>query len=248
LILFLFPHQDDEFFIAPKIVDNIESSVCFFLTKGDFYGADPVVRNKESLSVLTKLGLSPKNVFFLCETVPITDTFLSENLEKVFESILREIKNMDITEVYTTAFEGGHPDHDASAILASALGLIKNAKVFQYFLYNALNRKEPFFNVMKPITRDCLTREKIPLEFSLKKTFLFLKYKSQSKTWIGLGSFVIYYFLFKRFYYIQELNISILKERPHMGKLYYEARGWKEFEKFQIDVSSFVEKNFKGLR
>lgn len=246
--LFLFPHQDDELFIAPLIEGAPESSLCCFLTKGDFYGSSSKVRNAESHLVLSKLGVPSSNIFFFSELHPVSDTFLAENLEQVFEFILKLISKFDITEIYTTAYEGGHPDHDASAFLGAAIGKRINAKVWQYFLYNSFQRKKPFFNVMCPLDETGLIRKKISSKFVRKNSFLFFYYKSQIKTWLALGPFLLYFFLIRRIFYIQEFRRATCRERPHEGILYYESRGWKKFEQFQMLISPFAEKNIEGTK
>jgi hypothetical protein len=58
-----------------------------------------------------------------------------------------------------------------------------------------------------------------------------LNYRSQAKSWLGLYPFVLWHYLFKGWQSLQQASIIRLMERPHPGQLYYEFRGFSEWEK-----------------
>ena len=65
--IFLFAHQDDEFGIFQKILDELEAGnlvCCAYLTNGALGPDLANRRNRESLTVLLKLGVDVKNIFF----------------------------------------------------------------------------------------------------------------------------------------------------------------------------------------
>jgi len=64
--LFLFAHQDDEFGVFQKIMDEQRQGrhvYCAYLTDGAFAGQSSLRRNRESLTVLTKLGVQEEDIF-----------------------------------------------------------------------------------------------------------------------------------------------------------------------------------------
>ncbi|MDZ4726979.1 MAG: PIG-L family deacetylase [Leptospira sp.] len=237
--LFLFPHQDDEYFISPEILINPNNSLCIFLTKGDYYGSNTEIRNSESKKVLLSLGVSPENIIFLMDSLPIPDNNLINYLEEVYQGILKLIANKSIESIYTTAYEGGHPDHDAATGIAFVLSLTANCPAYQFFLYNAFNVTKPFFQVMKPLQDNKLEKLKIKFKDSVRVAFLFLNYKSQFKTWLGLGLFAIYHFFIQRHYYKQSISAHLFYNRPHTGELYYEMRNWMSYDSFKKVFESF---------
>ena len=237
--LFLFPHQDDEYFISPEILKNPNKSLCIFLTKGDYYGSNTEIRNSESKKVLLALGVLAENILFLMDSLPIPDNKLIYYLEEVNQGILKLIANKSIESIYTTAYEGGHPDHDAATGLSFVLSLTLKCPAYQFFLYNAFKVKKPFFQVMKPLQENNLEKLKINFKDSIRITFLFFKYRSQFKTWLGLGLFAIYHFFIQRHYYKQLVSPHLINKRPHTGELYYEMRNWMSYDQFKILLEDF---------
>ena len=114
--LFLFAHQDDEFGIFQKIVDELHAGshvCCAYLTQGGHSNSLAERRNLESLSVLSKLGVSNKDIFFAGDTLRIRDGKLLENLDLASSWIQSWWSNYpQIRSLYVPAWEGGHPDHD----------------------------------------------------------------------------------------------------------------------------------------
>ena len=73
---------------------------------------------------------------------------------------------------------------------------------------------------------------------------LLFNYTSQIKTWIGLYPFIIFHYLFKGFNFIEILNSNKIIQRPHMGNLLYERRGFCKFETLK-KRTSFLLNDFK---
>src|SRR5688572_141948 len=115
--LFIFAHQDDEVAIVPRIrreVENGSSVHCFFLTDGSANGASPERRNAESRGVLTSIGVAAENLHFLGSVHQTRDQHLEDSLEQSLQLILQTIGTQPVHRIYTLAWEGGHPDHDAA--------------------------------------------------------------------------------------------------------------------------------------
>jgi len=249
LKLFLFPHQDDEYFAIPSLLDDPTQSICIFLTKGSFYGSDSTQRNFESLSVLLKLNIPKENIIFLNEILNIEDTKLVFGQEEVLQWIVQKYTNdsgQALSSIYTTAFEGGHPDHDSAAMISMALGKILQIPVFYFFTYHSHPFLPYFFRVAKPF-KNLKTSELKIKSPNLKFTqyLLFLKYKSQWKTWIVLAPFLwVRYFLTRKYYLYSPTSIDFHLP-PHPEKLYYEFRNWMSFTFFTQTTKEF---QYKYLR
>jgi hypothetical protein len=237
--LFLFPHQDDEYFVWPLLKENPKDNICLYLTTGEFYGENCNTRNAESMNVLQSLGVPEENIFFQIQDLKILDTSLQIHITSVYFSILKALPGLVISEIYCPAFEGGHPDHDASAMLAFALGRKFKCPAYQFYLYQGNAYIRGFFNVMKPVPGDGVQIKNVSLGDGLRWAFLFRHYKSQRKTWVGLSLFVLFHFLIKRRIIIRKISSDLFSIRPNNGILYYEYRGWTTFQNFQSDTQSF---------
>ncbi len=231
IALFLFAHQDDEFGVFQKIVDEIADDrevYCAYITSGVFHGHSPEVRNLESIKVLTKLGVPRDNILFVGEKFSIPDRRLLDNLNKTKEWLVSWLsKNSEIVSIYLPAWEGGHPDHDSlhavGVVATKELNLIH--KVWQFPLYNGYKCKGQFFRVLFTLKNNGQVIEK-KISWSNRYRFLslILHYPSQLVTWIGLAPFVILHYLFSGTQSLQRVSVSQIQMRPHLGVLYYERR------------------------
>ncbi|MEP2944640.1 MAG: PIG-L family deacetylase [Lentilitoribacter sp.] len=244
--VFFFAHQDDEFGVFASIekhVKNNDEVLCYYITDGGAT-ATPEVRNQESLSVLTELGVEIKNIVFLGEELDFKDSQLHKSVQPLFDwltSFFHSTPNFDVC--YVPALEGGHPDHDVlHTMVVSALSddQIKS-HVLQYPLYNARNRPSPFFQVLTPIAENGPV-EIMKLTFSQKCRYLTycFRYRSQWKTWVGLTPFVFLHLFFRGKLSLQNTSVERLGKRPHPGTLYFEARNFLEWDEFENSITSII--------
>lgn len=242
--LFLFAHQDDEFGIFQKILDERQKGhrvCCAYLTDGVSNGVSSLRRNRESLSVLIQLGVQKQDVFFVGNELSIPDAGLPEHLE-IAASWIREWLTgfSQVSSMYIPAWEGGHHDHDAlhaiTVTLAEERGLLKY--VWQFSLYNGYGCVGPLFRVFVPLPRNGeIEKSSIPWLNRFKFLRYCLSYPSQAKTWIGLFPFVIFHYLVKGKQILQPVSIDRIQQRPHEGRLYYERRGFFTWEKMVIRLA-----------
>jgi LmbE family N-acetylglucosaminyl deacetylase len=250
IALFLFAHQDDEFGVYQKILDekNIGHRVCCaYLTDGASNEVPSKLRNLESLSVLHSLGVKESDIFFVGDELLISDSKLFENLNKASVWIRNWISlNPEISIIYVPAWEGGHHDHDVlHAITVSITEYLGNINmVKQFALYNNYKCPAPFFKVCSPLS---LNGKVESTYFSrgarLKFLFYCLSYRSQIKTWVGLLPFVIFHYLFCGKQLLQAVSLERTYQRPHDGKLYYEFRGFSKWEVVEKSLTSWREWN-----
>lgn len=244
--IFFFAHQDDEFAVFSEIENKVDLGYkvyCIYMTDGGARKAVPILRNKESISVLLRLGVEEKNILFTGEQLGIEDGKLPYCMKNAYQWIdLWISKHKKIDSIYVPAWEGGHQDHDAlHAIVVYCLAK-KNQedKVFQFSLYRAAKIKGPLFHAMSPLKENGKTIF-IPIIFKRRLAYvrLCLCYPSQIKTWLALFPFVAFRYLFSGVQALQKVNAERLKERPHQDDLYYEKRGffaWREMQLCLKDI------------
>jgi LmbE family N-acetylglucosaminyl deacetylase len=94
-VVFLLPHQDDEFAVFHLIEETVrrgDRAVCLFMTGGEQFGwQSPERRNAESLKILRRLGVAESDIHFVGTTTGLRDGVLYRKLEpalKAVESVL----------------------------------------------------------------------------------------------------------------------------------------------------------------
>lgn len=252
--LFLFAHQDDEFAIYQKIIEEQQMGnrvFCVYFTDGSFNGVVSERRNKESLSVLTQLGVCAQDVFFVGSEFAFRDGFLPDHLDSCAEWVLKWIMQFSsISNIYIPAWEGGHQDHDAlhAVVLTVSNSLGIEKKVQQFPLYHGAHCVNPFFKVFHPLMGNG------PVQYSrisLKNRFRFLKYclsyPSQKKTWMVLFPFVLKHYLFNGTQLLQSTSLKRILEPPHEGSLLYEKRKRYTWEQMKTSLDSLKYKETINL-
>jgi len=247
--LFLFAHQDDEFGVFQKIIDEQQKGhrvCCAYLTDGVFSGDSSQRRNRESISVLKQLGVQEQDVFFVGQALSIPDAGLDEHLEPAANWIREWLTGFSqVSSVYIPAWEGGHHDHDVlhaiTVTVTDNLRMIERVK--QFSLYNAYGCIGPLFRVCAPLPLNGEI-EKIRIPWRNRFNFLryCLSYPSQAKTWIGLFPFVLLHYLFNGNQLLQPVSVDRICHRPHDGKFYYEKRGFSTWEKMASRLSEWRKK------
>lgn len=234
--LFLFAHQDDEFGVFHMIDESRRQGrrvVCAYLTRG--VNGIASQRNRESLHVLGKQGVDTQDVAFAGDLLGIDDAKLHLSLDAAGAWIHEWISSYTtINRIYVTAWEGGHHDHDMlhglTACITHRLGLME--KVRQFALYNHERCPGPLFKVLSPL-KDNGPVDFYRIKFRKRLAYLglCLEYPSQRKTWIGLFPFVLLHYLLDGRQALQHISMERLGQRPHSGTLYYEQRGFFDWNR-----------------
>lgn len=245
--LFLFAHQDDEFGVFQKIMDEQRHGrrvFCAYLTDGVFEGESSARRNRESLAVLTKLGVIEEDILFVGNTLSIPDGSLPDHLKTASEWIIDWLVRYPLVEaIYLPAWEGGHHDHDAlhaiGVIVAEEAGLIKVVR--QFPLYNGYRCGGPLFRVLLPLPMNG-DIEVVKMSWANRLRFLrfCFSYPSQAITWVGLLPFVLLHYIFYGTQVLQTVSLERIGYRPHSGSLYYERRGFSTWEKMSNALAGWM--------
>ena len=244
--IFLFAHQDDETGTLQKILDEIQNGrkvLCVYLTNDVKNTEVTARRNRESVTVLTKLGIARDNIIFAGAELNIHDGDLLNHLAAArlwLEKFLS--RQQSISTIYLPAWEGGHHDHDA----LHALGITVAAharleeQTQQFPLYNAFNCFGPFFRVLLPLTANGpITSTKVSWSNRFRFLRYCLSYPSQATSWIGLFPFMFLHYIIWGVQFTQPVSITRIQQRPHSAPLYYERRNYCKYEylRQQIDAN-----------
>ncbi len=193
--LFVFAHQDDEVGAASRIAWERTRNAevwCVYLTDGA-RSTPAVVRDAESLAVLTRLGVVRSHVVAIGDAAGrIPDGELMTQLDRAGAALRLWIEQTGIVfdRLYTLDWEGGHPDHDAACAVALAVAPDAGIRdVFSFPMYNGFRRRRGWFRVASPVpapgTLDI--RRRMSFREALGIARCVFAYPSQRRTWLGLG-------------------------------------------------------------
>ena len=146
--LFLFAHNDDEFFVLPAIDAEIASGhrvVCVYTTDGTAHGKDPTIRLLESRAVLCSRGVKEEDIVPLGTQLGVSDGASFRSMAQLWEALLARSLDWRIANLYVLGWEGGHADHDAGHLLGVALAKLKGVDVYEFSLYNGYKTIGPLF-------------------------------------------------------------------------------------------------------
>ncbi len=247
--LFVLAHQDDECFLSTRIERELASGrgvFCAFLTDGAAKGVTSAVRDAESRRVLGRLGVPESNLLFLGSAHGIPDQGLPERLDAALQLLEAALAGHAVHRVYCFAYEGGHPDHDASHLVAVAFARRRHllARTWHTSAYNGHGTPGKLFRVQAPLrraVRHCQRR--LPAALAVRHAFLCFRYTSQWRTWLGLfPEFFVKRALLRR-ETLQGVDLPALRARPHPGPLFYERFFGFPWERFRAAAEPFLERH-----
>jgi LmbE family N-acetylglucosaminyl deacetylase len=242
--LFIFAHQDDEYAAAPWLREELRAGndlACVYLTDGGSRVA-PAIRDAESRGVLQSLGVADSSIAFLSsDGTRIKDGDLARQSTAGLEMLQRWIATSGFVpnRIYSHAYEGGHPDHDAAHLIAANIAAQYNAldDAWQFALYNAYRCPRPFFTTLRQLPSASPRRKAaMPLGTRFALSLLCWKYRSQRRTWLGLfpGAFLERVLLGRES--VVRFDIARSLQRPHAGELLYERLFATTYDEFARDV------------
>jgi LmbE family N-acetylglucosaminyl deacetylase len=134
--LFLFAHPDDEALIAGTMRMLLTQGAhvhAAWITSGDYFGGRDL-RERELSKAMNILGLGEERVRLL----RLPSLRLLRQLPRYSRLVSDLMEEVRPDTVFVTAYEGGHPDHDAVNFMASyALKRLSfKATLFEFPLYN----------------------------------------------------------------------------------------------------------------
>lgn len=235
-LIALLAHPDDEFAIFPWLRSAVEQGRqvhCVWLTDGGMGGQSVGRRQRESIQVLSRLGLDPARMHFVGEKFNIPDGGLYRRLGDVVVA-LKQCAYLDQdSELLIPAWEGGHHDHDAGHLVGLALGGRECRLMKQYSMYHGEGLNGPWFKVLSPLRQNgTVSSASTTLPERLGYVARCLQYPSQWKSFAGLLPFYFCRMLQADAFVLQPVDPRRTAMRPHPGALLYERRGGPSWEDF----------------
>jgi LmbE family N-acetylglucosaminyl deacetylase len=200
--VFIFAHCDDELFCLPLLLQKNSSNTIIFLTTTDMrLSATKVndVRRLEATKVCNYLSKFQDTRVIFFEREVFDGTIHLDFDRSRFDQLSQLVSSLEADELVSLCFEGGHQDHDSVEVITQIIAKNLNLKLSSYSGYRASKMSSKFFSVMKP-------HSPLPhrIEFNRLSTVivalrLMFIYKSQAKSWVGLGPPLLLKYTFFRF-------------------------------------------------
>jgi LmbE family N-acetylglucosaminyl deacetylase len=243
-VLFIFAHNDDEFFALPRIERELELGnrvICVYTTDGAAYGISPSKRLQESYAVLGPRGVQREDIIALGTELGVRDGLSFQHINRLWPELQTATRDLSISRVYAPSWEGGHVDHDVAHLLSVALSRAKGAALYEFALYHGHQVRPPFFKCMQLIPAPGeLLRDRISLIEALRWLASVRHYRSQWKTFLGLIGFCLKGILLKRELAIRAVPVRNYLHPPHKRPLFYETRFRVPYEQFLEQTRSFI--------
>ena len=214
--IFVFPHLDDEFTLVPllkkfNLKKNKNLLLIFCAERFESSMQLRLQRRKETFQSLKLLGNSKNQVIFLNDYFDVKDKYLYLSAENIFSFIKDKSKENKTKQICTLSFEGGHPDHDALALITKKIGEHINLRTFFFPAYNS---RKTFFlpvSVFRPLKTQLHLFNKYKFRYFCWFPCLLLAfiYKSERRAFLKLLPFIIFQIIFSK-EILYSTNISIL--------------------------------------
>jgi hypothetical protein len=220
-------HGDDEIGAIPIVLRNQPTLVCY-LTNGSGIGQSNLSEKREH-EIRRSWGIlsSDLEIMNFGGNFEIPDGALHASLTKNHLEILKDaIANSGVKSIVTTHAEGGHQDHDTSFMVSQYLSLILKIDLFSFPLYCQSSVSKKLYRVMglPGLGSKCEIKSlRIRIRSFVLAIELMLNYRSQWRTWIGLG-LPLLFAMIRRYQFIKPSFVS-LTSYPAANSLFYESRG-----------------------
>jgi LmbE family N-acetylglucosaminyl deacetylase len=246
-VLFLLAHQDDEIVVAPVItwlLTHGRPVRVVYLTNGGSNRSTQAARNSESTRALASLGLAECDVSFLGSALAIPDGELFRHFTRTYSALEEACDRAgELGDVFTLAWEGGHPDHDAAHVLAMRLGRERgdDQHVWQAPFYRAAGWGPPWFSMFAPLSRNGPVWQ-LPAsrECALLRLQMIRFYPSQWRSFAGLGPVMAGHAIMATPVRLQRVAVRRALERPTAEPLLYEHRNGVSFAEFVECAEPFL--------
>lgn len=223
MIVHVLAHFDDEYCAVPLIRANRLAGLDQAFVYVADYATPELTRTRlaETRAFLARLGVPAERIIHAASGVQ--DGALHQAPVPAFEAVRTALDRLGEAKAFvTTAWEGGHADHDLCAAITTALAA--GRRVQQISLYQGRDTWGPLFATGDPIPENGpAQRMTMPLADWIDWALAVRAYPSQWKSWAGLWPTMFTSYL-RRGFCVQDLTPERVRERPHLGRLLYERR------------------------
>jgi LmbE family N-acetylglucosaminyl deacetylase len=246
--LFLLAHQDDEIAFAPLMAllgAKGRRLRVVYLTDGAARRATPARRVSETTRALAALGIPAADIRFLGSDLSIPDSWLFRHLDSAHDALEKDCQAIcHSCHLFTLAWEGGHPDHDATHVVARALAGERGwaDRTWQVPFYRAADRGPPFFTLFAPLPLNGPAWQ-LPAarHDALLRARMIRYFPSQWRTLAGLAPAILWHALRGTPAALQRVRVDQPLARPTAGPLLYEQRNGIPFVELAKHAKRFLE-------
>ena len=243
--LWLLAHQDDEV-LGLHLNSRSYRNYVIYLTDGVHRNATYGSTKRAAEAGRAWQSLDPSAELNFFGTVhSIEDGILAQQVNASHLNELISIcQDKGIREIVSLQLEGGHQDHDITSLLAEELSRRLSLKLTVFPAYRALHKRFPLYAVMsstkvnnKSVQSSFLTRIKLA-----RRSFLLMKnYQTQITTWIGLGPFILFKYLFGKCTYLSYVPSQEMKQSLPINLLYTirNSHSGLDYGKFCREISTW---------
>ena len=233
-------HGDDEIGALPIVLKSPPVLV-LYLTNGSGISESDLSEKRER-EIKRSWGMlnSDVDVINFGRDSGLRDGALHSSLTiSHLETLEKVLIDSGVKFIVTTHAEGGHQDHDTSFMVSQYLSLKLQIGLFSFPLYCQSSFSKKLFSVMgsygsgkKSEIRDV----RIRIRSFVMAIRLMFNYRSQWKTWIGLGLPLL--ITMTREYRFLEPSFISLHNYPSADVLFYQSRGRAD----RVTVTNFWSK------
>lgn len=226
-VVYVLAHLDDEYCALPLIQTAARQGLeQHFLYVADYAGeALARTRLAETRALLAHLGLDPARAIHVGAGTGALDGAVHRHPEAALGALSEAVARIGRIERFvTTAWEGGHMDHDMCAVMTTILARARldGPPVHQVSLYNGPGLPGPLLRGASPLAENGPVHR---LRLSPADWLAWLSavrfFPSQAWAWSGLWP-AMFITCARRGFGYQQLAETRVRERPHPGPLFYE--------------------------
>ena len=240
---FLLAHFDDEYCALPLILQaRAAGEACWFLYVADYRDPRNAARRlKETQNFLASLGFEPDRAIHVGAGTGVLDGQIVKGLDIALAKLREALARLPPTTRFVTpAWEGGHPDHDGCAAMATILAAERGGVPVQQFgLYNGRWPLKPLYRACSPIPEN---GPEVRVRLSPRQWLAWIAavrfFRSQTWNWLGLWPAMFLSLATRGGFAAQALAPGRIRERPHAGPLHYERMFRTPYETVRTAVDA----------
>ena len=227
LSAYVLAHFDDEYAALPLILRDraAGAELHFFYNMAYRTPGEAQIRAEETGRFLRRFGIVPRSLIHLGRQTGVLDGELHRGTTAAYAALKGAVARLGkVDRFVTTAWEGGHPDHDLGAAMTARLAAeLGGAPIEQFSLYNAPDLPWILYHGARPLPQNGpVHRMRLTIEQRLRWATAVSDYRSQIPVFLGLWPAMATTLLRQGDFRWQDLQPGRIDERPHSGPLHYE--------------------------